>query len=589
MNISQALLPVLLFNLLENDGDRQFFFSRQNNNWIGSTPLEFSEKVLEKALYLQSQGVKKGDCVGIMLESDPDWLVYDFAVQCLGAITVPLFVDVSSEYLESEIRQTKMVQLFTNEEGVIKFKSILDNYQNTLSVIVHENQTPESKLSGVKSPTHTPVEICQKLQSLCPELTPDCTATIIFTSGSTGEPKGVELTHTNLLTQVIGAAERYGLTAEDRAISCLPLAHIFQRMVSYTYIYSRVTIHFVDDIKKTGQYIKELRPTIVTLVPRILEKVYAKMKEKAKMNSFLLRNIALRAIYWAKNSDLSQKKDAALFRLIDKLIFTKFRQAMGGELKYVISGGAALRPDIHQFFINVGIPVYQGYGCTETSPVIACQYPGCNTAGSVGTAFPGVEVKISDKGEICAKGPGVMKGYLNNPSISNEVLTNDGWYHTGDRGQWTEEGDLKITGRFKELEKTSGGKFVCVTTIEQKLARIPWVDMAMVLAHERNFVSCLLFADFEYLESLKIKSGFEYSTLENKDFLYSNKMTEKTDDAIKQVNSSLNAWEQIREYRYISNPPSLLMGEITPTMKICRHKIIEIHAPLIDSIYPRED
>jgi long-chain acyl-CoA synthetase len=409
------------------------------------------------------------------------------------------------------------------------------------------------------------------------------TATLIYTSGSTGTPKGVILTHRNLVTQVLGAVKRFPLDPKsDVILSCLPLAHVFERMVAYYYLYSGCPLYFAEEIKKVGDNLRELHPTVITMVPRLLEKVHAKFQANLELAKGFKKTIGMKAWERAHTKEPGSKP-AFMDKIYDALVYKKMREGLGGRLRLVISGSAPLDPGLAAFLLNIGIPIYEGYGLTEASPVIACNYPGHRKLGTVGLVFVGVEVKIADDGEILARGPNIMKGYHNKPNETAEVIDKMGWLHTGDLGHIDNEGFIKITGRKKELFKTANGKYVAPVPIEAAIAANKLADMVMVVAEGKPFTTCLIFPDFENLKVVKQELGAEGA--ENGAFLDSDAAKAYVQKTLDEVNAKLNHWEQVQKFRIIKTPISIDTGELTPTMKIRRHVVMEKCRAEIESMY----
>jgi long-chain acyl-CoA synthetase len=383
---------------------------------------------------------------------------------------------------------------------------------------------------------------------------------------------------------MMGAGERFPVDpVNDVALSCLPLAHVFERMVTLYYLSQGISLYFAEEIKSVGDNLRELHPTIITLVPRLLEKVFLKMQNNIEEASGIKKTLGQTAFRRAVSLDHNRPKNL-LDKIFDRLVYGKMRTALGGRLRLVISGSAALSERLQNFFLNIGIPLYEGYGCTETSPVIAANFPGCRKKGTVGKAFPGVEIKIAGDGEILARGPNVMRAYFKKPKETAQCLTKDGWYHTGDLGRLDDRGVLTITGRKKELFKTAGGKYVAPGPIEALLVSSEqYIDMAMIIAEGRKFVSALIFPDFENLGRLKSKIGC--GSLSDSEFLSSETAGDYFQRAVTKVNTGLNQWEKIQKFILADTPASVESGELTPTMKLRRHIIEDKFHKAISAIY----
>lgn len=563
---------------LDKVNRRPVFHEKTDQGWIATdwSSLELASRKLSGLL--ASRGVGAKHTVGLIGPSGPNWLMADLGIQKLRAVTVPMFVQLSPEVFRFEIKDAKIEHLILiGDEAAqaldcpeLEFKSLI--LIQCKKEVAFSNTVVFKGLQDEQAPLDNAVS--------APE--PDDLATIIYTSGSTGMPKGVELTHRNLSSQICSCFVRFKLDAsKDIVLSCLPLAHIFERMIMYFYICNGLNIYFVRDTNELGEDMKTVRPTIMTIVPRILEKVHAKIKEKIENSSGIKKALGGWAFRLAESNEDTATTKPLAWKIANRLVYKNMKQAFGGRLDKAISGGAALDVNLNHFYVNIGVPVYQGYGLTETAPVLACNFPGNNEPGTVGLPFPGVEVRISEEGEIIARGPNIMKGYHNRSDATSETIR-DGWLHTGDKGTFNEAGRLRITGRIKELFKTSVGKYVSPVPIEQSLNRHPLIDMSMVIAEGRKFVSCLLFPD-----ALKVTEFGQNHHLPDdiKSITEHEQFTREIDRLIASINENLNDWEKIQKYRCVTDTVSIQGGELTPTMKIKRHNISEKYKLLIDDIY----
>lgn len=578
-------LPDLLNHVAASYRDQKAINEIKNGNWVNHSTEEVVNTIHQMAAGFYQMGLKKGETVGLYAPSTSTWVMIDMAILIAGGITVPIFANISHSGLEYIIEDANLKFIFVEGEQSIKeiqplihrFEKIIlhDATQNEKNTCQFEEVLKLGKEAIQKNP-----EIISNLQS---KITEEDVATYIYTSGSTGSPKGVELTHKNLVTQVVAAAEIFPVVVgKDCALSCLPLPHIFERMVMYFYFSQGVSIFFADDVKNLAVLLPQVKPTLLTVVPRLLEKVQAGMITKSRSGSFIKRNIASMAFKRAMMKNPHSSK--GLMDLIyDALVYKKIRLALGGNLEYLISGGSALSKELCRFYLNMGIPVYQGYGMTECSPVISSNYKGANEEGYVGKPFPGVTVKIADNGEILVKSPGVMKCYHNKPEATSEVIDKEGWFHTGDKGELNERGMLKITGRIKEIFKTSNGKYVSPVKLEQMLIGYYLIDMAMIIGENYKFVSCILFLDPVNLRKLKEK--LNKSQMSNEEFVKEEEVVGKIDAYIKEMNKNLDHWEQVQKFHIASEVLSIEDGSLTPTMKIRRHVILERYKDVIAKMY----
>ncbi|OVE73572.1 hypothetical protein BVX94_03480, partial [bacterium B17] len=528
---------------------------RGAEGWTATSTKSFFQQIKHLSLGLKNIGIQKGQNLGIMGRPSPDWIIADLAIMSIGAVTVPFFPDEPSDTVLYKIIDADLTGIFILDgEAHAEIK----NHEHDVKFLIAK-ETPNADFLDINDVIEKGKEQDKKDPSLFDKLGknihPDDLSTIYYTSGSTGRPKGVELTHGNITSQIIAASKRIPLKATDRALSCLPMAHSFERFIVYYYLASNVPVYFNSDIHELGKDLQDICPTVITAVPRILEKFYDKFHGKIENAPWPRKQIGRMAIKWAY--ERKPESDSAGWRGVtaSALVFSKLRKALGGGLRVMITGGAAMPPDLYRFFINAGVPVLQGYGMTEASPVLSANAPDAHEIGTVGLPFPGVEVAISDEGEIIAKGPNIMRGYHNRPEETEATIDNNGWLHTGDMGFINSNGFLTITGRKKEIFKTSCGEYVAPTTIEQKLCKSTLIDMAMVIGEGRPFVSCLIFPDPERSKG----NGYE----------------RRIQKIVETTNLLLEHWEQIREFRIINDQLSVNNGMLTPTMKIKRHKVAE--------------
>jgi len=423
-----------------------------------------------------------------------------------------------------------------------------------------------------------------RYRQLAQDVRDDDLATIIYTSGSTGVPKGVELTHKNLISLVHSEAF-YWDPRIDRYLCVLPLAHVFGRSLNLLMIGWGVSIYYWNDLKNVGAIFREIQPTVTVVVPRLLEKIYAKMLINIHQASFIKRKIGL----WAFNLAGTKKKtflQRLLYPLADKLVFSALRKSLGNKLRIVICGGAALDSQICRFFIEIGVPIYEGWGLTEAATVTVNK-PGQTKIGSVGPPLPPMELKISEEGEVLVNGPIVMQGYHLNPEATAKVIDSEGWLHTGDRGSIDSDGFLTILGRIKDLYKTSTGEYIAPVPIEQALCKTPLIDMAMVVGDGRKFASCLLFPNLEVVESLK--ASHKQTHVSTEEFLNREFIQQEMEKLLNTINTHLNHWEQIHAYRFVLDAPTIESGMLTPSMKIRREVVATKYKELIDSMYSEEN
>lgn len=561
---------------IENLADLLVYISKKKNRdsylnylksgiWQNISSSEFCRKTFSLVLAFKEKGIKQGDRVAIFADSSPYWLMFDFALQYIGAVSVPMFTNIAPVNLDFQIKDSKVKFAFV--DGGEKWQSLKQYKEDFHKIFIHNLRVKGENIENLS-------EIFNKYESKSipapANIKAEDIATIIYTSGSTGNPKGVCLSHANLISQLKGAAKSFPLDSnKDVALSFLPLAHIFERLVILLYLSKKIKIYFADEIENVPVLLKEVKPTIMTTVPRFLEKVSAKINENIESLSIVPRLLAKLAVKYAYNMPVSYAKKMPIYSFFSKLFYRKFLLAFGGNIGIIMSGGAPLNPRLYKFLVNIDLPIYQGYGLTESSPVIAANNPKESKIGSSGKAFPEVKIKISEDGEILAKGPNVMLGYLNNKEETDKTIQ-DGWLCTGDLGYLDKDKFLYVTGRKKDLQKTSNGKYVTPTMLEARLKEIPYVDNAMIVADGRTFVSAIIFPDLKKLKSKKIKLKS-----------YNKILSEQ----IENLNKDLNHWEQIRRFIISKNMPSIANEELTPSMKLRRHVITEHYSKEIEALY----
>lgn len=555
--------PQLLEHIKTSVNNHTYLSYLDNDIWKSFSSQEFVIRVERLAAVFASHGVAKGTCVAIVSDSSPFWLMIDFALQRLGAISVPIFANIARENLHYEIKDSGIEYAFIASQE--KYDQLEESLASMKLVVTLGITSHLDNVIDFETFLHTSFEL--------PDVAvlEDDIATIIYTSGSTGKPKGVELTHKNLMSQLKDVEIAIPITSQEVALSFLPLAHIFERMVVLYYLANGISIYFADDVKNVGNLIKEVRPTVMTVVPRLLEKIYTKMHDKINDTHGVKGLIGKWALNRADTKDVHAPL-GAFDTLAHKLVYSKLREALGGRLQYMISGGAALSAPIEKFFVNIGVPLYQGYGLSETSPVVCVNTPAAYRFGSCGKKLSGVEVKLSNEGELLVRGPNVMHGYHNRVEETAQTIEN-GWLHTGDLAHIDEEGYIFIKSRQKELFKTSTGKYVSAISIEHHLTHSKWVDYAIIVAENKPYVTALIF-----LDPLMSSEPFE-------DYLSDLKTIERMLQLINRVNKHLNAWEQIQKYTLIPTLPTIENHMLTPSMKISRNRVYSDFSKEIDAMY----
>lgn len=556
----------------------EFLHHRTKNTYKNFSKDTFLTTVKYLALSFHQKGWK-GKQIAIAVSPSPYWLMIDYALMVAGAVSVPLFTNISSKNLHFQILDASIhIAFIENKEQ----EEIIHNAEASVETIylLEHVSGHHSCDDYVKDGKKIHKEDNTLFDTLIARINAGDLATIVYTSGTSGTPKGVELTHQNLISQIHATAQNYHFDKQtDVAFSFLPLAHIFERMVMHFYISRELSVYFADDVQNVGVLLKEVNPTVMTVVPRLLEKVFFKMKLKAMKGSIIKKTLVSLAFYRATTKDPYAKLNF-VDKTLDKLVYVKLRVALGTRMRMMISGGAALSDMLYRFYMNIGIPLYQGYGLTESSPVICSNTPEANKIGTCGKAFPGVVVKISEEGELLARGENIMRGYHNNKAATVETVDNDGWLHTGDLAKIDDEGFITIAGRKKELFKTSTGKYVSSVHIEQKLTSNGWFEHALVIGDGRSYVTALLFIEHEFLGRLATDMNTTaLKALESDNFKM---MTAKF---IAKLNKKLNHWEKIRVYHIISDELSIEGGHLTPSMKLAKSHLMKEYAEEIERMY----
>lgn len=570
-----------LFNyILKVYNNPTFLNYIENNRYENISVKEFGEKTKYLAFALKDLGIEKNESVAIFASSSPFWLIFDFALHLIGAISIPIFANISSKNLEYEINDSQIQYIFIDSNEKI------DSFKNNLKIISLKDEVDANNYITLNSLFNHGKKLSENnkydLNNLIKSVDEDDLFSVIYTSGNTGMPKGVELTHKNIISQLHNINQDFHINNKDRALSLLPLAHIFERTVMSFYLSRGVSIYFVDDLQNVGNLMKEVKPTMMTVVPRLLEKIFNKMKNKIEEKKGLSHLIAKAAF----NRALYKKdNDFGLFDFIyEKLVYSKLKESFGGELEILVSGGASLDKDIYRFFVNIGLNLYQGYGLTEFSPVICTNTPLHHKVETSGLPFKDVEVKLSSEGELLARGKSVMRGYKNQPLLTKEAIDEEGWLHTGDLASIDKQGFITIKSRKKELFKTSTGEFVSAIPIEQAITKSNYVDFATVVANNKRFTTSLLFVDHDIYKQYKKENNLK-DTFTIDDFYNMKKIQNSIKKHIEQVNKNLNKWEKIVDYRLITTPISIDTGELTPSMKMCRSVIEEKYKDIINKMY----
>ncbi|MCX8144098.1 MAG: long-chain fatty acid--CoA ligase [Bacteroidia bacterium] len=562
---------------------------KENKEWKSLSGKEFYTKVFQLAAYLNSQNINKGDRVLLMSENRPEWNIVDFACQLIGAVTVPVFPNISENDLSFILNESQPRLAFISTTYLLKkYHSLLKSFFDNKIVLF--NRTENALFIDDILKTFNLSEIENKLISIYKTVQPNDLLTLLYTSGTSGQPKGVMLSHQNLLSNVLNCQHIAPFQKHWKALSFLPLNHVYERMVNTLLIYKAVSIYYAEGIEKVVDNIKEVKPHLFVSVPRLIERVYQKITSTRDTLKGLKKHILAWAIALAENYELHGKNGwwyEFQRKIADKLVYKKWREALGGNIECMISGGAALNPKMERMFLCARINCMQGYGLTETSPVVAVNTfdDSGKCIGTVGPIIPNTQVKIADDGEILVKGPGVMMGYYKNPTATAEVIDNEEWFHTGDIGEWVDNRFLKITDRKKGIFKTTAGKYISPAYIENKLKEHPFIEHCMVIGANEKFPSALITLNIK-----NIQEKFPSLKKASLDELANDKEIKKTiNDFVQKVNKELAPYEQIRKPYILNTQWSVESGELTPKMSLKRKFILEKYQNIVDSIYRSND
>lgn len=561
---------------------------KENGEWKTYSAAQYKEIVDNISYGFIKLGVKPGDKIATILNNRPEWNFLDMAIQRVGAIHVPIYPTISQEDYKYILNHAEVTYVFLfGKELYYKIEGVEDQIPGlkdiyTIKKIEEFSHLGELIEDGKNNPDP------EELKSRMDAIKTDDLATLIYTSGTTGKPKGVMLSHANIISNMIGVSHIPPCREEGVALSYLPLCHIYERMLNYLFQYIGITVYYAESVATIADNMKDIKPNIMSTVPRLLEKIYDKIMSRGRA----LKGIKRLFFAWAIKIGLKYElhgQNSIFFKIqhkiVDKLVFSKWREATGGNIQVMVSGGAALQPRLGRSFNAAGIPVIEGYGLTETSPVIAANYlqDKGNMIGTVGPVLRGVEVKIAEDHEVLCKGPNVMMGYYKDPEMTKEVIDEEGWFHTGDMGKIVEGRFLKLTGRKKELFKTSFGKYIAPGVIEDKLKESSFIDNCMVVGESQKFAGALIVPEFSHLRSwCKIK---EIKYTNDAEMVKDPVIKKRIMREVNKMNESLGATEQVKKIEIMDHEWSLKDGELTPKMNIKRAVLCDKYKDLIEQMF----
>lgn len=558
--------------------------AKENGSWKTHSTQQFIDQANVVSRALLRMGIKPGDTIALVSNNRPEWNIVDIGMLQIGAIGVPVYPTISEAEYEYIFNHAEVKLCFAATEElydkVKNLKARIGSLQEIYTFEQIEGATHWSALLEQGKDDSNQAEVQARMDAA----KANDLATLIYTSGTTGAPKGVMLSHNNLVQNVEASMERLPVNENATALSFLPLCHVYERMIVYLYFRAGVSIYYAESMDTIGDNLREVKPNVFTAVPRLLEKVYDRIVGKGAE----LSGIKKKLFYWALELGLAYEFDKGgwyNFKLgiARKLIFSKWQEALGGNVEVVASGSAALQPRLARVFYAAGIPVMEGYGLTETSPVISVNAEVTGVRfGSVGKVLSNVEVKIADDGEICMRGPNLMMGYYKDEVRTNEVIDSEGWFHTGDIGV-LEEGFLRITDRKKEIFKTSGGKYIAPQQMENKFKESRFIEQVMVVGEYQKFPAALITPAWEFLEDWAERKGIKCANRE--EFCANKQVIARFQREIDTYNKEFGSWEQIKKFELLPVEWGIDTEELTPTLKLKRKVIKQKYGSYIEQIY----
>ena len=595
--MTSSTIPEMFWHNVEKYGKQPCLNFKSAEGWTTYSYGEVAAQVRETARGLAALNIAAKDKVSILSDNNPRWAIADYAILSLSAVTVPVYPTLIPKQIKYILQDGDVKAVFAeNRTQVDKLLEIYDDLEMLTSIVVmNEGEEYEQDyIISWEKLIHQGRELEEqggfRIEDHWKDLTPDDLVTIIYTSGTTGEPKGVMLTHGNMVSNVEGGLERIKVGPGDRFLSFLPLSHSFERMAGHFLPFTAgCAIYYAESMETVPENMVEVRPTVMTSVPRLYEKMYMRVNEIVEQSSALRKRIfrwafKVGAKYVAqKNQETISSLTKVRYALARRLVFAKLHERVGGALRFFVSGGAPLSAEIARFFERAGITILEGYGLTETSPVIAVNPLDNYKIGTVGPPIFNVEVAIADDGEILTRGPHIMQGYYKQEEATDEAIDEDGWFHTGDIGMLDEDNYLSVTDRKKNLIVTSGGKNVAPQPIEGVLGNSPYIEQIMLTGDKRNFISALIVPNFENLKGWANKNGLYYGSQE--ELIQLSEVNELIRQEIEERTQDFARYEQVRQFRLLPKEFTIGNGDLTPSLKIKRRVVEEEYQDLIESMY----
>lgn len=563
------------------------FTQKENGKWQPLSIEAFVEKSKYFSLGLLQLGINKGDRIAIISNNRTEWHLTDLAAQQIGVVNVPIYPNITEEDYAYILNDCGAKVVFvSNTELLNSIENIKANVPHLKHIYTYDKIEGKNHYSALIELGKN--ENTDSIATIKNQITEDELATLIYTSGTTGKPKGVMLSHKNLVSNVLASEERLPIGDNYRILSFLPLCHVFERMIDYLFIYKGISIYYAESIETIADNLKEVKPHLFATVPRLLEKVYDKIVAKGSDLSGIKKALFFWALELGLEFDPQEDKGwwyNFRLKIANKLIFSKWREALGGNVVAIVSGGAALQARLARVFTSAQIPILEGYGLTETSPVIAVNslLKGGTKIGTVGKPLANLDVKIADDGEIIVKGPSVMMGYYNLPDESKAVFDENGYFHTGDIGELVNGQYLKITDRKKEIFKTSGGKYIAPQVMENKFKESRFIEQIMVIGEGEKFAAAFIQPDFLFLKDWCDRKGLACNT--NKDMVSNERVIARIQQEVDSMNENFSNYEKIKKFELLSEPLSIDSGELTPTLKLKRKNVLAKYQDLYTKIY----
>jgi long-chain acyl-CoA synthetase len=562
---------------LKNYPNSAMFVTKTAGIWVPISTSEFIDRTINVARGLISMGIQAGDRIAVASSNRLEWNILDIAVQKSGAILVPLYPNISENDYRFILNDcAAKICIVSNQELTDKISNIRGDVPSLEHLFSFDKLESVPHWSHIEDQrTHTDEErVFERMKQVKNE----DLVTIIYTSGTTGNPKGVMLSHRNLLSNVGACIEPIPADNNSRVLTFLPICHVYERMLHYLYMYLGCSVHFAESMDTIGDNIREVKPDVFSAVPRLIEKVFDKIMAKGDELKGIKRGLFFWALNLAENYDNVQASAFFKFKLAiaRKLIFSKWQEALGGNVKAIASGSAALQPRLARIFLAADIPILEGYGLTETSPVVSVNnFVTGIRIGTVGALIEGVQVKIASDGEILVKGPNVMMGYYNNVEATNEVMDKEGWFHTGDIGEFQDDKFLKITDRKKEIFKTSGGKYIVPQAMENRFKESRFIEQIMVIGEGEKFPAAFVVPNFAFAKEWAHRHGLHFESMSNEEIIKQTAFIDRMDQEIAEINQVFGNWEQVKKIALLPAEFTIDGGELTPTLKLKRKKILE--------------